>query len=312
MDAMDQERVAREREKRRRHLLDCQRHRARPGDKRTTPPPIVDVTAIAPELAGRGRTAVRLHPRFGPEAPPDASKLGGAFAWPSGEPWPVCAEHGIPYVGVLQLRKDDFPERPFPDGADLFQLLWCPRDHEMWIRPAAFWRRMPAPSEQRPADPLPEDQAFLSYVPVPCLLMPERVVEYPCQGLTAETEQKLRDHFQGQPFPPRVSDGYEFYLRQLSVCPGSKIGGYVAWLQGDETPTCTCGRPMGHLLTLASEEISEGRWLPEEERELFDGSALSTWGWANAPGLQFGDLGNIYLFVCRHCEDWPIRHVGQC
>jgi hypothetical protein len=201
---------------------------------------------------------------------------------------------------------------PFPERADLFQLLWCPRDHQTWIRPVAFWRRRRALSDMRPAAPLPEGQAFLSYVPVPCLLMPERVVEYPCEGLTAETEQRLRAHFHGQRLPVGVSNGYEFYLRQLSVCPGSKVGGHVGWLQGDETPTCTCGRSMEHLMTLASEEIAQGRWLPEEERHLFDGSARSTWGWANAPGLQFGDLGNVYVFVCRACEGWPICHVGQC
>lgn len=312
MDAMDQERVRREREQRQRHLVDCQRHRVQPGEKRTTAPPAVDVPAIAPELAGRDRTSVRLHPRFGPEPPADASKLGGTFAWPAREPWPTCAEHGIPYVAVLQLRADDFPEMPFPQGADLFQLLWCPRDHEMWIQPATFWRRRPALSDVQPAPRLPEDQVFMSYVPVPCLLMPERVVEYPCAELTDETKQKLRMHFQGKPLPAGISDGYGFYLRQLSACPGSKIGGYIRWLQGDETPTCTCGRPMEYLLTLASEEISEGRWLPEEEKHLFDGRALSIWGWGNAPGLQFGDLGNVYLFVCRHCQGWPTCHVGQC
>jgi hypothetical protein len=98
---------------------------------RTTRPPRYEVAALFPELVGLARQTVRLHPRRGPEPPPDASKLGGHFLWPADEPWPICDRpHGrlvgaqealdaCAYVPVLQLRRDDFPELLFPGQADL-------------------------------------------------------------------------------------------------------------------------------------------------------------------------------------------------
>ena len=68
-----------------------------------------DVLAVAPELNGLTKVAVRLHPRYSEEPAADRSKLGGHFLWPAAEPWPVCDEHGIPHVPVLQLRSEDAP-----------------------------------------------------------------------------------------------------------------------------------------------------------------------------------------------------------
>src|SRR5437660_5405135 len=103
--------------------------RVKPGDRRTTPPPSYDVSSLFPDLADKATTTIRLHPRYGDEPPMNASKLGGTFLWPMDEAWPVCPAHEIPFVTVLQLRANDFPEMPFPPGSDLFQLLWCPREH---------------------------------------------------------------------------------------------------------------------------------------------------------------------------------------
>jgi hypothetical protein len=258
---------------------------------------------------------VRLHPRYGTEPDPDASKLGGAFLWPRGEPWPVCELHGIPYVTGLQLRADDCPAVKFRPGADLLQLLWCPRDHQFWIKPTAVWRRRARVGDLLPAPPEPR-HAFMSYVPVPCVVLPERVTEYPpWDELAEETQQKLDRGLRGRELPAGITSVSGFYSACLSVCPGTKAGGYVRWLQGPEAPACKCGREMDHLLTIASDEFdgaSYHRWMPVEDGPLWDGTARATYGWADAPGLQFGDLGKVYFFVCRHCEGWPITHAGQC
>src|SRR5919201_4068004 len=122
---------------------------------RTTPPPRFDVVALFPALRDRDGVAVGLHPRRGPAPPPSASKMGGLFLWPADEPWPVCTEaawprdgmprtpHESAIVGVLQLRRADVPELPFPGEADLFQLLSCPHDHDATYSTIcrAFWRR---------------------------------------------------------------------------------------------------------------------------------------------------------------------------
>src|SRR5262249_35499112 len=124
---------------------------ARPGrftggsQVRTTPQPCLDVTKLVPELRGFRKTTVRLHPRRGRVAEPGASTLGGDFVWPAQEPWPVCERHNLPLVGVLQLGKGEVPELGFRPGSDLFQLLWCPQDHDseqpFIVAPRIFWRK---------------------------------------------------------------------------------------------------------------------------------------------------------------------------
>lgn len=115
------------------------------GKTRTTPPPCVDILDILPELAQRAKSTIRLHPRRlmpGESLPRSASKLGGEFLWPAREPWPTCPMHELPWTGVLQLRKADFPEVEFRPGTDLLQVLWCPqRSHAYRIpAPVLFWR----------------------------------------------------------------------------------------------------------------------------------------------------------------------------
>lgn len=60
------------------------------GPAPKTRPRPVDIGALFPELARLARTSVRLHPRPGAPTIRDSS-IGGPLAWPSDEPWPVCA-----------------------------------------------------------------------------------------------------------------------------------------------------------------------------------------------------------------------------
>jgi hypothetical protein len=266
----------------------------------------------------------------------DASKLGGTFLWPGEAPWPVCPAHEIPLVTVLQLRADDFPEMPFPPGADLFQVLWCPREHDdvpecrdkpcamYWADPRFYWRNSAAITRPRPDNPPPQE-AYYEYVPFPCRLLPERVIEYPSvYELPEDLVDRIyewEDHHVGP-------DGMHAcqYERKLSVAPGTKMGGYLEWIQFPWIPTCTCGRLMEHLLTIATVEwngILDRRWTPIEEQEIL-ASFPGAWQdlderpreifdalW-NPTGLSLGDSGHMQLFVCRHCGDWPIVANIEC
>src|SRR5262249_40441848 len=115
---------------------------------RTTPDPSIDIREVFPELASQAKTTIRLHPRrlaVDELLPLDASKMGGEFFWPSDEPWGVCPTHHLPWVGILQLRKADFPEVAFMPGTDLLQVLWCPQwGHGKFPDPdpvpVVFWR----------------------------------------------------------------------------------------------------------------------------------------------------------------------------
>lgn len=70
--------------------------------------------------------------------------------------------------------------------------------------------------------------------------------------------------------------------------PGSKvigkIGGDPLWIQGDETPTCECGARMSFVCQLEC---------------------------CGGGGINFGDVGVGYAFVCPECSD-QARFLWQC
>jgi hypothetical protein len=295
---------------------------------RTTPPPRFSVPAVAPSVVASARETVRLHPRPGAEPPPDASKLGGTFLWPADEPWPRCflvhpgwdvaatgmspitKPSGGPYVTVLQLRRADVPELGFPADTDLFQLLWCPNDHEPLFGPVCrvYWRRsdeVEAPFRSA-SPPAVGDE---DYLPAPCVLHPERVTEY--LSPYELSEEALATIWAWE----RTVDAQAVYQYELSVAEGTKVGGHVRWIQDPEIPRCPTGHPMEHLLTVASAEFDGGswpRWLAVEDDGAWEAPYPHRRSVQSAAGLMLGDMGSLYLFVCRACQDMPTASVAQC
>jgi hypothetical protein len=327
----------------------------RPGagrGPRTPPPPPLEVTGVFPGLAAFARQAVRLHPRHGQPGPQDSS-MGGPLLWPAGEPWPACTRphtewvregagaRGLtersrppdgpsPMISVLQLHARDIPGLPFPDGTDCFQFLWCPNAHPYgltyptigWLEVAAFWRRAAAVPEMLEDPPAPRFDVEPNaewYQPLPCLLNPETVTEYPSYSYLPEYSD-LSDPLRQQ---VQRWDGLTagLYTEVLSVAPGTKAGGYPDWIQEAQWPACGCGRRMDHLLTIASEEWGNRmRWIPPEDRdqafagEHYEASFTSARpimlqdGWA-PHRIKLGDIGSMYLFTCTAC---PHRPLGGC
>lgn len=319
---------------------------AQKGDSRRTPSVPANVFQLLPELKKKEKVAVRLHPRRVVREPdPDESKLGGQFLWPAGDPWPVCEEHKHPYVTVLQLRKADVPELKFRRGTDLFQLLWCPHDHDQpwtWVKPKVFWRDSAAIDERSPDVPQQPDfdkadpPCWADLIPVPCMLMPERVSdlprlhdpEFPQKSFYApeeSLEERLGmgiwalpgasprgDEFLGRSlglefYRTARYAGMDYYNDALSTCPGTKVGGYAPWCNVPNVPTCSCGRTMEHLLSITGSELGATRWLPTEEQQIWDGLDQDQ---RNSIACPHGMLdlydGDIYFFICRRCRDWPI------
>ena len=294
---------------------------------RTTPPRPVDVEMLFPELVPYRREATRLHPRRGEPGVRDSS-VGGPLLWPADEPWPHCTEAHpsigfdppppgpVPLVPVLQLYATDIPGLPFPPGTDLLQLLWCPYDHEPYFapRPELRWRT----SEVRDglfAEPPRPASAPDVYMPAPCVLHPERVVEYPQWDIPAELGETLRKRFDRLQEESGCSYWYE-----LSVAPGIKAGGYPNWTQEPDWPVCDgCGTPMDHLLTIDSAEFDGGSaraWLPNEDRPesgtIFDLPFEHRHAIQCAPDLMIGDMGGVYVFNCPRCPGRPHAYRSDC
>lgn len=291
---------------------------------RHTPRPFVDLAVAVPELAQLVRETVRLHPRPGTCAN-DHSKLGGEILWPADEPWPHCEEHDCPYVSVLQLRREDVPELGFREGTDLFQIVWCPNYHEPYYIPGSqvFWRKRADIRDALEAMPVPApDHHEEFHVPVPCVLTPERVAEFPSirtlsKQLSSTIQSSSALQHAANTAPDWThGDASTLYQYWLSVAPGSKVNGYPKWIQDPDTPQCACGKQMEYLLTVDSEECDGGtwgRWLPQEDRHLWGGEDHhARLGAIQPTELGFGDCGNIHYFVCRSCEGWPVATVFQC
>jgi hypothetical protein len=301
----------------------------------TTPAPPVDVAKAVPALAERARTAVRLHPRPG-ESAPDASKIGGLILWPQREPWPDCPEHGIPMTPAFQLRKEEVPEIGFPPGCDLFQLLWCQEQHESELAlysplPRAFWRNRAAVRRPRKSAPeIPDVPGGFGFGRLrACRLHPERVVEYPdpfefpydqymagiegAPALQEAVRNLARMPKCGGMLIPR--DAGCLYQCWLSCADGTKVGGHPDWVQDPWSPVCDCGQPMEHLLSYASREydgLSWGRSVPIEDRRILQQPFMEQRSICEPAECMIGDCGNVYIFVCRRCPEWPVRASMQC
>jgi hypothetical protein len=203
-------------------------------------------------------------------------------------------------VAVAQLRVADVPDLPAPAGTDLLQVLWCPNEHDngagTWAPDVTVrWRRA-APTDLLYPPPRPA-ASRARYLPHPCVLHPERVVEYPWwQELPPELAYRVHVW---------DAENAGLYHRRLSVAPGWKVGGWAAWPTSDATQRycASCGAAMRQLLQIDSGEWGDpARWQPLEERDLEPGSAEHAAA-AEPTGVVAGRTGLYRIFQCASCRD---------
>lgn len=299
----------------------------------TTPPARKDILELLPELRLQQKTTVRLHPRFTSPAP-SASKTGAPIIWPAGRPWPTCprplSEHwaldsngidpsqlapdlAVPLAPLFQFHRDEYPELGFPDGHTLCHVFGCLLAHEDvgWAQlyPEVVWHRSSAGFEVRePVADWMNESCFLRS----CSFSPERLIEYPhISELSEEQYQRV----QQWDIPDMVGDVMEdaatFYEWEVSVCPSTKIGGYVNWIQDTRPRPCDqCGNTMEHWLTLTDLEWDGGtfqRWMPLEDRWRLDASPEVIESAREAISSQM--LDQHMLFICRSCPNWPVQSL---
>ncbi|MFC5143319.1 hypothetical protein [Streptomyces aureoversilis] len=159
---------------------------------------------------------------------------------------------GVPMVPVLQLYARDAPAAvPWPDGADVLQMLWCPNEHSdppgqprYWGPTVALRYRSSSCAGTLPDPPRP-DRADDCYLPRPCVLDPLEVTDLPDENeipedLCAEGDRWAEAH------------GVEYH-RTPACRPGWKAGGWPSrHLTGLVPVDCSCGARMRLLLTVDS------------------------------------------------------------
>ncbi|CAL9428328.1 hypothetical protein SUDANB171_01990 [Streptomyces sp. enrichment culture] len=299
---------------------------------RVIPEPPYDLAQLIPEFEPLAREAVLLYPRSGAPGPGESS-MGGPLLWPADEAWPYCARPGhwtagtrdgswretspgaVPMVSVIQLFARDIPGLEFPPGKDLVQLLWCPLVHDsedpgQLVRPRLYWRNEAETGarEMLPDAPVPREGEYESdLVPRPCTVNPTRVVEYPGYDLPGDLLKTLGPRLE------ELQDRFGFWYTEVASALQNKVGGYPAWTQEPIWPHCGQGHRMEHLFSVTA-EVAYGRWLPLNEHD--PGTTQPRWQAPAAedivdtigPDLMIGDMGGVYMFLCRRCPDLPYAH----
>ena len=282
----------------------------------TQPQTYIPLLDVATHFNLEKRTTVLLHPRRHTVPDPFASKLGGHFAWPADEPWPQCSEHGDSFAAILQLTKNDVPELEFPEGKDLFQLLWCPDNHDNDTDGPKIYVTCRAIDE---INELMEKWTYsykpefcTDHLPEECRLFPERLEEtdpHVGEERVEQIDKYILENGQNDLDTMQVPSMHrdEPHRNLFSAAPTTKVGGFICTVEDPWYPICSCGREMEYLLTVASSDIGDGctsyRWSPndiprdEKGKIIFDAHSGSD--------LWLADMGSLHVYICRNCENWP-------
>ncbi|MET9956592.1 hypothetical protein ABZ135_34280 [Streptomyces sp. NPDC006339] len=231
----------------------------------------------------------------------------------SAEPWhqPDRHEGGpSPLLALAQFYARDIPDlAPFaPPGTDLLHVLWCPY-YEHADGPFShfgpytrlYWRRAADVTEPLAVMPEPAVAGRGRYLPEPCVLRPEQVVEYPYVDYLPEELGRRIEAWEDE-LRARIGDAAPWYQYDLSLAPGWKIGGWDSWHTTDLVRVyCdACGTEMRVLLTIDSYEshAAEGSWGP------FPSPDTPT-------AVKVGRDGEYRAFVCPTDPSHPHRMSMQ-
>lgn len=308
---------------------------------RTAPRSLV-LERICPSSQGSMRPSIRLHAVRDNTVTAFDSHLAGPFLANDPAAWPRCDCHQTAMLGGLQLWKRDLSALrdtlqndlfvditslqqdavvEFPEGTDVLQIFWCPfsHPHEQSAHHLR-WVDSTAPHASQEVNPsYRQPPSFEGMVPSTCKLHPEWHPDYPALWEARELKwwQSFLDQMQIEENGAsleRASDANDdfpedcinrIYADQVGAVDGIKWGGYPCWIQDPQVPVCECGRPMKHLLTVASLSAPNKEALPV----VVESKHPVKWD----SDLCMGDVGYVYHFVCPTCPPGT-RHeaVFQC
>jgi len=221
------------------------------------------LVALQPWIARHYRTA--WQPEVRSDDPnPAGSAFSGVPSLLTGEDWPTCKICGVPMEAMLQLDLKTLPTDRH--GTDLLQLFYCVADEPCEGGWEAFANqtslcRIISPNDARPATinrnrfPAKTIQGWTAIEDLPDPIEHERL------GI------KIDYHFNDVPFQPMemwcpeldlhfVGAQFIKVLEQnVAAADGDKLGGWPAWVQGVEYPSCPeCGTEMSLVMQIESED----------------------------------------------------------
>lgn len=207
---------------------------------------------------------------------------------------------------VVQFFHRDAPGLPFPDGAELLQILWCPGDHQgkLGPQPIARWRTAAQLDTAEESFPELNHVAWDNWRITPCDVHPEPLMEFPpiCNAgpsnngvelfgiLPADLEHRLRRRDQ-----ERIDENDQYF--RLVEAPGWKLGGWeISMPEPDHLRTCPCGASMRPLLHVADGEALN-HWVPKSEPDFTWGDP-TRWRDQEPTGTSIGRNGLYWILAC--------------
>ncbi|MEU4119079.1 hypothetical protein AB0F71_31875 [Kitasatospora sp. NPDC028055] len=213
---------------------------------------------------------------------------------------PATPNEPVVMVPVVQLHAADIPEARFPAGTDLVQILWCPyrhpdvpgmHEHYSGPAPKVIWRA--AGSLTDTTFPARGALADGGCVLEPCVLNPERIIEYPD---IEDLPESLQSRIYAWQESLGEGPGYD-YRNDLSVAPGLKAGGWPYWPHCPRPVQCSCGSEMSLLLTMPHGERGAQSWTPLEDQ--FRAAKRGYDAEFHDPTGFSGARDELLIFVCR-------------
>jgi hypothetical protein len=222
-----------------------------------------------------------------------------------------------PLLAVAQLYRRDVPDLPGPKETDLLQVLWCPftghggLDASWDLGVVVKWRRAAEVDIERVLVDQPEPPMMEGgdYLPEPCVLDPEQVVEYAELALLPDALQQRLRHWE-------QDTGQHYYgYDGVAIAPGWKVGGWrrgVAPWRWERPLVCACGELMELLLKIEGAEwgYDEDRgvypWRPVEDAD--SSGEFEVYPWETQPTMiMIGDAYRLWVFTCPASPNHPAR-----
>ncbi|MFD6973285.1 hypothetical protein [Streptomyces sp. NPDC059949] len=166
-----------------------------------------------------------------------------------------------------QVYRRDAPGDGWPEGKDVFQLLWCPNVHgdppapHADVSPVASIRRRNSVDVTRilasPPLPVRQEDPDYGYTPVRCTRAPVPLVDFPYPQALPDGEliESVQEYVEA------TGEGSDVITRVAGIT----FGGWPTWhlTDPDEVLCLTCSAPCRLLFTVASDQttgITVGRW----------------------------------------------------
>lgn len=225
--------------------------------------PAESLVALQPWIDRHYRTAWRPEVRSD-DPTPTASAFSGVPLLLKGEDWPICKSCGVPMESMLQLDLKSLPTDRH--GTDTLQLFYCvandtcERGWEAFANHASLCRTI-APNDAQPAT------TNLNRFPAKTIQAWNEFQDSPASAEHERLGIKIDYHFNDVPFKPMEmwcpeldlhfvgSKFIKFLEQNVAAADGDKLGGWPAWVQGVEYPSCPeCGTEMSLIMQIASED----------------------------------------------------------